>query len=185
MQAPNQDNPSLNSKAIARMGSKQLWFAVSQSDNIETVKRLTIIEKAKKFMKDVRIPVEDSPDFTFFYWVAGKFKARYGIKISGLFFRLQPDHSLATMQLEGKKQDNERLTVAICCNEDGSEKLPLWSMGNIAKPSMTMDVVKALIELQNLIKEFGYYRNAMDVEDVLTRQKENVVAQLLTDEEHY
>ncbi|GKG51108.1 hypothetical protein Tco_0539232, partial [Tanacetum coccineum] len=24
---------------------------------------------------------------------------------TGLFFRLQPDHSLATMQLEGKKQD--------------------------------------------------------------------------------
>ncbi|GKF59962.1 CENP-B homolog protein 2-like protein, partial [Tanacetum coccineum] len=47
---------------------------------------------------------------------------------TGLFFRLQPDHSLATMQLEGKKQDKERLTVAICCNEDGSEKLPLWIM---------------------------------------------------------
>nr|GEU42904.1 retrotransposon protein, putative, Ty1-copia subclass [Tanacetum cinerariifolium] len=37
-------------------------------------------------------------------------------------------------------------------------------------------------ELQNLIKELGY-RNAMDVEDVLTHPEENVVAQLLTDEE--
>ncbi|XP_071718695.1 CENP-B homolog protein 2-like [Rutidosis leptorrhynchoides] len=37
-------------------------------------------------------------------------------------------------------------------------------------------------ELQNLIKELGY-RNAMDVEDVLTHLEENVVAQLLTDEE--
>ena len=36
-------------------------------------------------------------------------------------------------------------------------------------------------ELQNLIKELGY-RNAMDVEDVLTHPEENVVAQLLTDE---
>ncbi|GKD45001.1 CENP-B homolog protein 2-like protein [Tanacetum coccineum] len=53
---------------------------------------------------------------------------------TGLFFRLQPDHSLATMQLEGKKQDKERLTVAICCNEDGSEKLPLWIIGKYAKP---------------------------------------------------
>ena len=51
-----------------------------------------------------------------------------------MFFRLQPDHSLATMQLEGKKQDKERLTVAICCNEDGSEKLPLWIIGKYAKP---------------------------------------------------
>ncbi|GKD40840.1 hypothetical protein Tco_1261047 [Tanacetum coccineum] len=32
-------------------------------------------------------------------------------------------------------------------------------------------------ELQNLIKELGY-RNAMDVEDVLTHPEENVVAQL-------
>ncbi|GJT63784.1 CENP-B homolog protein 2-like protein [Tanacetum coccineum] len=55
---------------------------------------------------------------------------------TGLFFRLQPDHSLATMQLEGKKQDKERLTVAICCNEDGSEKLPLWIIGKYAKPRM-------------------------------------------------
>nr|GEY20245.1 kinase-like domain-containing protein [Tanacetum cinerariifolium] len=37
-------------------------------------------------------------------------------------------------------------------------------------------------ELQNLIKELGY-RNAMDVEDVLTHPEENVVAQWLTDEE--
>ncbi|GJX71359.1 CENP-B homolog protein 2-like protein [Tanacetum coccineum] len=120
-----------------------------------------IIEKAKKFMKDM-YPV-DTPDFTFSIGWLGKFKARYGIKNfrrfgesgsvemegmedklksirdkvdqfemkdifnmdeTGLFFRLQPDHSLATMQLEGKKQDKERLTVAICCNEDGSEKLP-------------------------------------------------------------
>ncbi|GJU21889.1 hypothetical protein Tco_1155231 [Tanacetum coccineum] len=38
------------------------------------------------------------------------------------------------------------------------------------------------MDVQNLIKELGY-RNAMDVEDVLTHPEENVVAQLLTDEE--
>nr|GEV69299.1 hypothetical protein [Tanacetum cinerariifolium] len=237
-----------------------------------------IIEKAKKFMKDM-YPV-DTPDFTFSIGWLGKFKARYGIKNflrfeesgsvemegmedklkfirdkvdqfemkdifnmdeTGLFFRLQPDHSLATMQLEGKKQDKERLTVAICCNEDGSEKLPLWIIRKYAKPrcfknvnlnslnwvpnpakinvldamnlaisAWTMDVSANTIancfrhcklrstdnmtfensveggestqELQNLIKELGY-RNAMDVEDVLTHPEENVVAQLLTDEE--
>ncbi|KAM3304556.1 hypothetical protein P3S67_011422 [Capsicum chacoense] len=53
---------------------------------------------------------------------------------TGLFFRLQPDHSLATKQLEGKKQDKERLTVVICCNEDGSEKIPLWIIGKYLKP---------------------------------------------------
>lgn len=53
---------------------------------------------------------------------------------TGLFYRLQADHSLATKQLEGRKQDKERLTVVICCNEDGSEKIPLWIIGKYAKP---------------------------------------------------
>src|SRR4051812_15986856 len=46
----------------------------------------------------------------------------------GLFYRLQTDHSLATKQLEGRKQDNERLTIVICCNEDGSEKFLYGSL---------------------------------------------------------
>ncbi|XP_074350027.1 CENP-B homolog protein 2-like [Apium graveolens] len=53
---------------------------------------------------------------------------------TGLFYRLQADHSLATKQLEGRKQDKERLTVVICYNEDGSEKIPLWIIGKYAKP---------------------------------------------------
>ncbi|KAH1228178.1 CENP-B 2 [Glycine max] len=53
---------------------------------------------------------------------------------TGLFYRLQADHSLATKQLEGRKQDKERLTVVICCNEDGSKKIPLWIIGKYAKP---------------------------------------------------
>ena len=53
---------------------------------------------------------------------------------TGLFYRLQADHSLATKQLERRKQDKERLMVVICCNEDGSEKIPLWIIGKYAKP---------------------------------------------------
>jgi len=51
----------------------------------------------------------------------------------GFFYGLQADHSLATKQLEGRKQDKERLTVVICCNEDGSEKIPLWIIGKYTK----------------------------------------------------
>ena len=53
---------------------------------------------------------------------------------TGLFYRLQADHSLATKQLEGRKQDKERLMVVICCNEDDSEKILLWIIGKYAKP---------------------------------------------------
>ncbi|MBA0656621.1 hypothetical protein Goklo_008959 [Gossypium klotzschianum] len=49
-----------------------------------------------------------------------------------LFYRLQADHSMATKQLEGRKKDKERLTVVVCCNEDGSDKVPLWVIGKFA-----------------------------------------------------
>ncbi|GJW08289.1 CENP-B homolog protein 2-like protein [Tanacetum coccineum] len=48
--------------------------------------RELIIEKAKKFMKDM-YPV-DTPDFTFSIGWLGKFKARYEIKISGVLERV-------------------------------------------------------------------------------------------------
>ncbi|KAL6523115.1 hypothetical protein OROHE_016410 [Orobanche hederae] len=114
-----------------------------------------IIAKAKKFMKDM-YPV-DTPDFTFSIGWLGKFKARYGIKnfrrfgesgsveMKGMEDKLKSigdkvdqfemkDIFNMDETLEGKKQDKERLTVAICCNEDGSEKLPLWIIGKYAKP---------------------------------------------------
>ncbi|MBA0648888.1 hypothetical protein Goklo_016522 [Gossypium klotzschianum] len=51
-----------------------------------------------------------------------------------LFYCLQADHSLATKQLEGQKKDKERLTVVVCCNGDGSNKVPLWVIGKFANP---------------------------------------------------
>ena len=47
----------------------------------------------------------------------------------------QADDSLATRQLAGRKQQNkERITVAVCCNGDGSHKPPLWIIGKYANP---------------------------------------------------
>ncbi|XP_022019750.1 CENP-B homolog protein 2-like [Helianthus annuus] len=76
---------------------------------------------------------------------------------TGLFFRLQPDHSLATMQLEGKKQDKERLTVAICYNEDGSEKLPLWIIGKYAKPRCFKNVNLNILNVGALVSVLCLY----------------------------
>jgi hypothetical protein len=36
----------------------------------------------------------------------------------------QADNSSATKQLERHKQNKEHLTLAVCCNADGSDKLP-------------------------------------------------------------
>jgi hypothetical protein len=41
---------------------------------------------------------------------------------------------LATKQLEGRKQNKERFTLAVCCNADGSDKLPLLIIGKYENP---------------------------------------------------
>ncbi|TYG57284.1 hypothetical protein ES288_D08G130100v1 [Gossypium darwinii] len=56
-----------------------------------------------------------------FYW-----KDIYNMDETSLFYRLQAYHSLARKQLEGRKKDNERLTIVVCYNGDGSDKVPLW-----------------------------------------------------------
>ncbi|KAG8485918.1 hypothetical protein CXB51_019268 [Gossypium anomalum] len=59
-----------------------------------------------------------------FYW-----KDIYNMDETGLFYHLQAYQSLATKQLEARKKDKERLIVVVCCNGDGSDKVPLWVIG--------------------------------------------------------
>ena len=53
---------------------------------------------------------------------------------TGLFYRLSGDLCLSTKQLEGKVQSKQRLSIAICCNADGSEKLEIWVIGKYQNP---------------------------------------------------
>jgi hypothetical protein len=63
-----------------------------------------------------------------------EWKDIYNMDETGLFYRMQADNSLATKQLEGRKQSKERITVVVCCNGDGTDKLPLWIIGKYKNP---------------------------------------------------
>ena len=58
----------------------------------------------------------------------------YNMDETGLFYRLEPDRTLATKRLAGRKKNKERLTVALCANADGSHKLDPLIIGKFAKP---------------------------------------------------
>jgi hypothetical protein len=50
----------------------------------------------------------------------------YNMDETRLFYCMQADNnSLATRQLEGRKQNKERITITVCYNVDGFDKLPL------------------------------------------------------------
>ena len=54
---------------------------------------------------------------------------------TGLFFRLLPDKSLSHSTVnKGVKKQKDRITVALCCNSTGTEKLKPFVIGKSAKP---------------------------------------------------
>ena len=59
----------------------------------------------------------------------------YNIYINiDIFYRLEPDRTLATKRLSGRKKNKERLSIALCANADGSHKLSPLIIGKYAKP---------------------------------------------------
>ncbi|CAG8778276.1 25189_t:CDS:2, partial [Dentiscutata erythropus] len=58
----------------------------------------------------------------------------YNMDETGLFFKLEPDRSLATQCLSGRKVDKERLSIALCTNANGSHKMVTFVIGKYAKP---------------------------------------------------
>lgn len=53
---------------------------------------------------------------------------------TGLFWKSTPTRTLATQKLSGKKQEKDRITIAVTCNADGSERYPLWIIGRSKNP---------------------------------------------------
>ncbi len=58
------------------------------------------------------------------------------------------DNSLVNKQLEGCKQDKEWITLAICCNGDGSDKLPFWVIGKYKNPRCFKNINKNTLGCQ-------------------------------------
>jgi len=58
----------------------------------------------------------------------------YNMDETGLFYRLEPDRTLATKRLTGRKKNKERLFIALCTNANGSHKLRPLIIGKSAKP---------------------------------------------------
>ena len=53
---------------------------------------------------------------------------------TGLYWKLQPNRSLATQQMSGGMRSKDRITIALTVNADGSEKLEPWIIGRSKNP---------------------------------------------------
>ena len=58
----------------------------------------------------------------------------YNMDETAFFYQLIPDRSLATQLWEGGKQSKHRMTVAVCTNAIGTDKVLLWFIGKHLHP---------------------------------------------------
>ena len=60
---------------------------------------------------------------------------------TAFFYCASPSKSISTGCIAGRKQGKKRLTVAVCCNADGSTKLPLLFVGAVRKPPLLREAI--------------------------------------------
>ena len=53
---------------------------------------------------------------------------------TGLFWKATPDTTLATKAQSGTKKEKARISFSHCSNADGSDKLPLLTIGSSLHP---------------------------------------------------
>ena len=61
-------------------------------------------------------------------------KDRFNLDETALLPFAVPDRGLATVHISGKKVNKFRITLALLCNADGSEKFPIFYIGKAKHP---------------------------------------------------
>lgn len=60
--------------------------------------------------------------------------AIYNMDETGLFWRNAVNYGLLTMPMPGRKQDKSRISLALCTNATGTDRLPIWFIGHAKQP---------------------------------------------------
>ena len=88
----------------------------------------------------------------------------YNADETGLFFWMTPDQTLATQAVKGKKKDKARITVLLCTNATGTDKLKPLVIGKSAKPRCFKNISK-----ENLGVKYEANKKAWMKSDVFER----------------
>ncbi|TQS37547.1 hypothetical protein Golomagni_01974 [Golovinomyces magnicellulatus] len=66
---------------------------------------------------------------------------------TNMFWKLTPDRTLATKAGSGGKKSKDRVSLALTCNGDGSEKLEPWIIGKSKNPRCTKNINRRLLRV--------------------------------------
>lgn len=59
----------------------------------------------------------------------------YNMDETGFRWRTVPEISQGTAQHKGGKKDMARITAVMCCNATGTDRMPIWYIGQAAQPT--------------------------------------------------
>ena len=94
------------------------------------------IQKQNKHGEALSVPESATEEMKSIQTLFGEFLEEniYNMDETGLFWRQSPTSGLATENQPGIKKDKSRLTLVTCLNCTGSDRIPLWIIGQAKVP---------------------------------------------------
>lgn len=139
-------NGGITSGDLLIEGARELWSRLPQysAQPIPTFsqgwlsnfkKRHHIIHRALHG-EAASVGTDSEHDMVILRTLAGQYKEDdiYNMDETGLFWRMGPSKGLSLTSRPGQKKDKSRITIALCCNATGSDKLPPWIIGHAKAP---------------------------------------------------
>ncbi|CAB4375842.1 unnamed protein product [Rhizophagus irregularis] len=88
----------------------------------------------------------------------------YNADETGLFFRMEPNHTLGSGKISGRKQDKSRLSVLLCSNSTGSHKFPPLVIGKANNPCCFKNINKTSLPVTYHANSKAWMRSDIFVE---------------------
>lgn len=82
------------------------------------------------------VPASTEDEMRALQTVAGEFKEEdvYNMDETGLYWKMLPSRGLLSQSRPGIKKDKARISLALCVNATGSDRLPVWIIGKSKTP---------------------------------------------------
>ncbi|CAB4441110.1 unnamed protein product [Rhizophagus irregularis] len=88
----------------------------------------------------------------------------YNADETGLFFQMEPNHTLGSGKISGRKQDKSRLSVLLCSNSTGSHKFPPLVIGKANNPRCFKNINKTSLPVTYRANSKAWMRSDIFVE---------------------
>lgn len=67
---------------------------------------------------------------------------------TGLFWKMSPDHMLATKAASGGKKSKDRVTIALTSNATGTDDIPVWIIGKSKSLCCLKNINQTLLRIK-------------------------------------